>query len=790
MNRSRVLGVLLCALVSSPLRAAAQDPDSQVDEVVVTATKRRATAQDIPFSLNVQTQQDLERAGVSNIEDLSKQVGGLSVQNLGPGQSQVAIRGVSAGQIVRDQPGVKEQVGIYLDESVISLSLFTPDFDLYDLDRVETLRGPQGTLFGSGSVGGTLRYITHQPDPSALHGSLELNANHLTQGDLGGHLKGMLNVPLAPERAALRLVGYTNHYAGFVDALSEGGTERDVNDGTNNGVRAALRWQPTDRWTVTPRIVYQELAMDGFNRQEAFNLFANPFTTARPAVRLGEWEQFLRLNEAFEDRTLLADVTLEADLGRFALTSVSSFTDREILVSRDASTLTGSISLDRDFPEAAALLPSNLRDTTDVQRWTQEIRLSDRGGEPFQWLVGAFYSRTEREYAQRLPTPGYDAITDAVLGPGTAAGAANGYPADSPFNSDLPYELDELALFGELTLDLTDALHVTLGGRYYDFAETRKITTGGLFAAGDRGAVGETDSRGFNPRVIAAFDLTPEVTLNAQIAKGVRLGGVNDPLNTPLCSPGDLGTFGGFQAYGDETLWNYELGMKGQFDRGIAFQLSAFRAEIEDLQVTLDAGSCSSRISFNVAEAHSTGIEFDLTAQATPGLRLGFSGSYVRSEFADTVRAASGAVLGGVADGNRLASVPGVQLAASATYSVPTRWLGGAELFVSGGIQYVGERFTQPGDQIRGAGRFASGLPFAGASGNEITDLDLELDAYTLLNLRAGFSTPTWETTVYIDNLTNQNANLSFDRERGGRARLAFHSNRPRTVGITYRRFF
>ncbi|MEJ2605010.1 MAG: TonB-dependent receptor plug domain-containing protein, partial [Gammaproteobacteria bacterium] len=134
-----------------------------IEEVVVTATKRESRVQDVPFSINVQTEEDIRRLGATDLEELSRNIAGLAIQNLGPGQSQVAIRGVSAGQIVRDQPGVKEQVGVYLDESVISLSLFTPDFDLYDLNRVETLRGPQGTLFGSGSIGGTIRYITNQP---------------------------------------------------------------------------------------------------------------------------------------------------------------------------------------------------------------------------------------------------------------------------------------------------------------------------------------------------------------------------------------------------------------------------------------------------------------------------------------------------------------------------------------------------------------------------------------------------------------------------------------------------
>ena len=176
--------------------AVAQD----MEEITVTATKRESTIQDVPFSINAQTAEDIKRNGATDLEGLSRNVAGLTVQNLGPGQSQVAIRGVSAGQIVRDQPGVKEQVGVYLDESVISLSLFTPDFDLYDLNRVETLRGPQGTLFGSGSVGGTIRYITNKPEREIFRGDVEVNLNSVTDGDMGGHVKGMLNLPIGSWR--------------------------------------------------------------------------------------------------------------------------------------------------------------------------------------------------------------------------------------------------------------------------------------------------------------------------------------------------------------------------------------------------------------------------------------------------------------------------------------------------------------------------------------------------------------------------------------------------------------
>src|SRR6476620_8094844 len=181
--------------VNPPPTAPAAEPDQGA--IIVTATKRASTVQDVPFSVNAQTQADIQRANAQTIEDISRNVAGLTVQNLGPGQSQVSVRGVSAGQVVRDQPGVKEQVGIYLDESVVSLSLFTPDFDLFDLNRVETLRGPQGTLFGSGSVGGTVRYITNQPKLETFEGQVESGISVAQGGGMGYNAKGALNLPIS-----------------------------------------------------------------------------------------------------------------------------------------------------------------------------------------------------------------------------------------------------------------------------------------------------------------------------------------------------------------------------------------------------------------------------------------------------------------------------------------------------------------------------------------------------------------------------------------------------------------
>ena len=777
---------LAALLVSAAVRA------ESVEEITVTATKRESTIQDVPFSINAQTQQDIQRAGADSLQDIARNVAGLTIQNLGPGQSQVAIRGVSAGQIVRDQPGVKEQVGVYMDESVISLSLFTPDFDLYDLNRVETLRGPQGTLFGSGSIGGTIRYITNPPDFDAFDGSVELDVNSISGGGMGGHLKGMFNAPFADGKAALRAVGYTTEYGGFIDALREGGGHwNDVNSGTRNGARVAVAFMPTANLTITPRIIYQKIDTDGFNRQEVYNLFANPYTTTRPPIQLKDRQQWLLLREGFKDETTLGDLVVDGSYDAFDMTFVASFLNRDILVSRDASALTGSVSVDLGFPDAAVLLPSNLRDTTNLSQTTYELRFASNTDSPFQWLFGVFYADMDRDYAQRLPTPGYAAYVDATLGAGTSAAVANGYPdLDSPYNSDLPYKIKQTALFGEVSYDFTDQFRLTVGGRSYNFDEKRRFLSGGLFANSDD-QTDKTSSSGFTPRVLASFDVNDSVTLNAQVAQGFRLGGVNDPLNETLCSPEDELIFGSFQSYDDEKLWNYEIGVKSRLANGITLNAAAFRADITDLQVTLDAGSCSSRISFNVPDSHSTGVEFEMSGNASDSFQFSLTGSYVQSEFDSTVTDATGSILGGVEKGNRLASVPEFQAAASGTWLFPVSMGGsGMDGYVTATVQYVGDRYTQPSDQVPGAGDFVSGLPFGGATGNEVTSLDLDLDPYTIANLVAGVNFDSWQAELYVTNLTDENANLSFDRERGGRARLSFRTNQPRTFGVTLRKRF
>ena len=307
--------VLALGLMTPMLALAAEPERNILEEIVVTAQKRETALQDVPFSVAAASEQQIRDSGSTNVVDLARNFAGLTIADLGPGQSQVAIRGISSGQVIRDQPGVKEQVGIYLDESPISIALFTPDLDFFDLERFEVLRGPQGTLFGAGSLSGTLRYITAKPQLGTFGGAVEASGYQGSDTSFGGSIKGAINLPMG-DTIAMRIVGYYNELAGFIDNEGlDGSIDEDVDTGSKTGARVALTFQPSESISITPRFVYQKLDTDGFPRQDDFNILANQFTTTQPAVTLGERQQYVQLEEGLEDDFTLADLTMEFDIG-------------------------------------------------------------------------------------------------------------------------------------------------------------------------------------------------------------------------------------------------------------------------------------------------------------------------------------------------------------------------------------------------------------------------------------------------------------------------------------------
>ena len=758
------------------------------EQMVVTARKREETVQDVPISVAAPTESQLRDRGAENLEDVSANVAGFTVQNLGPGQSQVAMRGVSAGQIVRDQPGVKEQVGVYLDESVISLSLFTPDVDLFDLSRVEVLRGPQGTLFGSGSESGTVRYITNQPKLGVSESVGEVSGSSINSGSLGGSVKVAVNAPLSPT-AAMRFAGYFTHYGGYMNAVQPDlSVKKDVNSGTRSGARLAFLIKPDDKLSITPRILYQKVDMDGWNRIDAFNILANPFTTTRPKVTLGDHRQFTQFKEPFTDKFFLGDVNVSYDLGGGrTFTSISSYSDRDVDVLRDATALTASITGGSiGLPASIYTLNAPLDDATKAKAFTQEVRLAGTTSK-LQWVTGGFYSHTDRHYGQSLLVSGFEAASKIPTA--GSFGAAK----DVLFFSNLKYNFQQFALFGEGSYPVTDRLEVTGGARLYDFKEKRTQTFDGIFAD-DGTTSGSTKANGVAPRVMGSYKLNDSTRLNAQISKGFRLGGINDPLNVPLCTAADLVTFGGRGNWKDETLWNYEVGSKSKIMGGRgSFNASAFYADIRDLQATVTAGSCSSRVVFNVPKSKSEGLEAEFEAAPTDLFDFAVSASHTKSQLESTLTSTDAkgvvTVVSGIQKGNRLPTVPEFQMTAAATlhWHTGSSWAG----YSTGVYQHVGDRYTQIGDQAVGFGTvnlnsFAPnniGGPF---TQNTFT-FNPKLPAYDIVNLRIGVLVNKWDTALFVNNLTNETAFLALDQERGTRARVGYLTNQPRTIGISTR---
>ena len=779
-----------------------------LEAVTVTAMLREEQLKDVPFSVAAATAQVLRSRGADNIEAIAANTAGFAVQDLGPGQSQPAIRGASSGQIARDQPGVKEEVGTYLDEVPISLSLFTPDLDLFDVSRVEVLRGPQGTLFGAGSLGGTVRYISNQPELGVNSTFGETGVSVIDGGSPGNNAKLGFNVPLG-DKAAFRVAGYSDRPGGFMDAVQPNLTvNKGVNGGGRNGVRAAVRIAPSGRWTITPGVVYQDVKMDGWNRIDIYNILANPFTTTRPKVTLGSRQLFTQMQEPFTDKFLLTDLNLKYDAGPVSVTAVTSYTHRDILVVRDATALTASITGGTiGLPESIYTLAAPLNDSTSAKVWTQEVRLSGSTNR-VKWLVGGFYSKNKRHYAQDLFVDGFDTLAAPILG------APNGFtkgldaPKDHLFWSNLSYDLRQYAAFGEATLSASDQLALTAGLRYYNFDESRTQIFDGIFAQDSTGKTvvsqpGSAKANGVAPRFIASYKASEALTLNAQVSRGFRLGGINDPLNVPLCSAQDLATFSGHNSWKDEKAWNYEVGAKAQVAGGrAAINLSAFYMDIEDLQLTVTAGSCSSRLILNAPKARSTGLEAEVSASPDQHLDLSAALGLNNAKLQSTLKDGAGNVLSGIQDGNRLPSVPQVQFAASFTYG----WnVGGSRLFFGASDQYVGSRYTQIGDYGGGfcvpatlancpfgtvaltSFQASGGKTIGGPLNDTLFTFNPLLPAYNFLNLRAGVTRQNWEVAFFVDNLTDERAFLALDRERGSRARVGYLTNQPRTFGTTLR---
>src|SRR6185312_6825132 len=421
---------------------------------------------------------------------------------------------------------------------------------------------------------------------------------------------------------------------------------------------------------------FQKLETNGFPRVDIYNILANPYTTTQPAVAIGSLQQYRQQHEGLTDDFTLADLKVTYDFGPATLTSVTSYTHRNVLVLRDATQLTGSVTFDAFGDAFTPTNPAGVRtnsplyDRTHLNVISQEVRLASNDKRVIDWLVGGFFQRTGRRYGQSLPTPGYDALNASFA---NALGTDPLAPPDMPFWSDISYSLRQYAAFGEATWHASGQLSVTAGLRYYKYDEDRVLNFHGVFSSPTPagGVPGSVSSSGASPRLILSYKLLEDAQIYAQASRGFRLGGINDPINLPLCSPTDKEIFGGYGTWRDEKLWDYELGMKSQWlDRRLTVNVAAFYEDITNLQATATAGTCSSRLVINVPTARSEGIEAELFFRPNAIWDFGASATVLDAKLTSSVVSSLG-VVGGLADGNRLPTAP--KLKAVATPGSPFR---------------------------------------------------------------------------------------------------------------------
>lgn len=759
-TRRVTLGVALSACAgwanaqSQSQNAAAdisQPSSGGIEEVVVTALKRDTNLQETPLSISAVTGASLANSGVQDITNLTQSVPSLTFEDAGPAGTRVVIRGIRS-------PG-EPTVGIYYDETPVSGAVgsandaggATPLAKLFDVERVEVLRGPQGTLYGSGSMGGTLRVIFNKPDFN-YEAAVDADAIN-TSGSSGGYdAQGMVNIPIINDTLAARAVVYGEHLGGYVDNTYL--NEHDINGIHTDGARLLLRYMPFEDLTVDGSYFYQYL--DG--QDPTWYASAGPYNS------------LAQTQATVTDRLQIYNLTARWDLHSMVATAVLSDTERKTADAGDVSSFIESYENNPDdcaffrgggnacstaqqtaFNNyVAAHVPSALYDIQTIYNPTAEVRLSSAGKNFLDWTVGGFYSdRTSHaNNSEDLADP--------------ATGALLPQPAGNVYTRLIYDRLKQVAGFGEGSAHLTDALTLTFGARYFNY--TRDVggsTPLGLDLVGASDApfrqVNSSQS-GWVTKTNLAYQFSNQLLVYATASQGFRPGGVNQVLGLPNA----------LTPYQSDSLWNYELGTKTSwFENRLIFDVDAYLINWSNMQVTGITPNGAFSFITNAGAARVKGIEADLTFEPVPNLQIQADTGI--SHAALTEDQVTPNVLGPGVKGDEIPYVPRFTAGLSAQYTMPlTASLSGMARIDE---SYVGESHSEF---------------------NDSDGFDVELPAYSMTNVRIGVESPQkdWGAYLYANNLFSKVAITFAQSSAISLGQDQVTSARPRTIGLNFRKSF
>lgn len=630
---------------SAATSTAPTDLSIGLEEIIVTAQKVEERLRDIPMSITAMTARDLQALGATQFLDFANTVPSLSFTSNGVGQTQVNLRGITSGY------NVSPTVGIYVDDVPYGSS--TPfaesarlslDAGLFDMSRIEILRGPQGTLYGASTMGGLLKYVTNAPDTANFGGTVRANVTSTQHGGVGYDASSAVNVPLAEDNAALRLSGFFTHNGGYVDNLSR--NDKDVDQADVYGGRVDFLFAPSDRLSVRLTAFAQDIDRDGSIATDVDRLTGRTIDD--------EMEQRRILEEPFEQRFRLVSATVKYGFDAATLTSISSYQT----VRSDAVTDFSRLYVPA-FGGPSVFSAIGLIRDAETDKFTQEIRLA-ASGQVFDWLVGVFYTNEDSEQRQQLLP--YD--------PTGALAPVNFLTYRSPSR----YE--EYAGFGNLTFHLTDKLDVAGGVRYARNSQEQEQIGSGLLIASvpERRATDNIATYLASIRYRATDNFMPYL----RFATGYRPGGPNAVLNDlngqPLAPP----------TFDADKLTSYEAGIKlGTADRRLNVDLAIYRIDWDDMQITTIRNGLG--VIANAAKSRSQGAELTVTALPVRDLTIVGTFGYTNAELTEDAPD-----LGGV-DGESLPDAPELTAALSADYRFA---LNNHEAFAGTTVRHVADRHS------------------------------------------------------------------------------------------------
>lgn len=807
---SAVCTALTSVLYQPIVLAEEQEVDEGIEKIQVTATRRSATVQEIPVNITALGGDIMKDQNIGELADIARWVPGLTIQDQGGrAGSPIIVRGLNTNSSGPGSDG--GTVATYIGESPLAV-----DLKILDVERVEVLIGPQGTLYGAGTLGGAIRYIPNKPILDEITGNFYGGVNSVSEGGQGHEAGFVFNMPLVNDELGFRVAYQQQENAGYIDytyAVKEAGTSlpdvdwndsaavsantnplEDVNSDETSTAKFMLRWMPTDEIDTLLSYTYQKQDVGGRSIVHYGTLSEdNPLSQV-----LGKYESGYRVDEPREKTTDLLALEVTADLGFAELTSATSMSTFEAVGQRDQTDLL--IRLDYGYEEFPAFTAFT-REEDETESFVQELRLVSTSESDLTWIVGYYYSDTNVKGDSREFTPEFDqyALTEWEAG-------GNPRPDGLEYLSIGDTDVEESAFFGEVSYAVNDKLDITLGARFYDYEVSSKSKVdfplyNAVFDGGssteintDLSAVDpvEADDTGSLFKFNASYKFTDDVMGYITLSEGFRIGGSNgigvcteEQLND---DKQDVCALPSEEVYVADTTKNIEIGMKSSWlDNHLHINGAVYSVDWNDPQIGGATQNGQQPITANGDGANAKGFELSARAMLTDELSAFGSLSYTKAELtADApylfgVFHAQGTELQDWKDGkdgDRLPGSPETQASLGLKYTMDV--MGEYLLDINYGMTYQSDIITTVG--MRNDGE--------------------EIDGYSLSNLSAVFSNETYSITVYINNLFDEYAVTSARRSKAdiGLSRYTdYNQNRPdlsrnygyyltapRTIGVKF----